>query len=59
MKGIIKVAAAANTNKKIIFKNCARLTDCISKRNNTQIHHAKENCAETPSYNLIEYSDSY
>ena len=30
-------AAANNTNKKVIFKNCAPFTDCISKINNTQI----------------------
>ena len=30
-------AAANNTNKKAIFKNCAPLTNCISKINNTQI----------------------
>ena len=28
-------AAANNTNKKVIFKNCAPFTDCISKINNT------------------------
>ena len=30
-------AAANNTNKKVIFKNCAPFTNCISKINNTQI----------------------
>ena len=30
-------AAANNTNKKVIFKNCAPFTDCISKINNTQV----------------------
>ena len=28
-------ADANNTHKKIIFKNCAPFTDCISKINNT------------------------
>ena len=28
-------AAANNTNKKVIFKNCAPFTNCISKINNT------------------------
>ena len=28
-------ADANNTNKKVIFKNCAPFTDCISKINNT------------------------
>ena len=30
-------AAANNTNKKVIFKNCAPFTNCISEINNTQI----------------------
>ena len=29
-------ASAKNTNKKVIFKNCAPFTNCISKINNTQ-----------------------
>ena len=33
-------AAANNTNKKVIFKNCALFTNCISKINNTQIDKA-------------------
>ena len=34
-------AAANNTNKKVIFKNCASFTNCISEINNTQIDNAK------------------
>ena len=30
-------AAANNTNKKVIFKNCAPFTNCISKINNAEI----------------------
>ena len=30
-------AAANNTDKKVIFKNCAPFTSCISQINNTQI----------------------
>ena len=30
-------AAANNTNKKIIFKNCAPFANCISEINNTQM----------------------
>ena len=33
--------AASNTNKKVIFKNCAPFTNCISKTNNTQIDNAE------------------
>ena len=33
-------AAANNTNKKVIFKNCAPSTNCISKINNTEVDNA-------------------
>ena len=29
-----------NGDKEVLFKNCARFTDCISERNNTQIDNA-------------------
>ena len=29
-------------NKGLIYENCAAFTDCISKRNNTQIDNAKD-----------------
>ena len=34
-------AAANKTNKKVIFKNCAPFTNCISKINDTQIDNAE------------------
>ena len=52
-------AAANNTNKKVIFKNCAPFTDCISKINNTQVDNAKDIDTIMPMYNLVEYSDNY
>ena len=52
-------AAANNTNKKVILKNCAPFTNCISKINNTQIDHAKDIDIVMPMYNLIEHSDNY
>ena len=52
-------AAANNTNKKVIFKNCAPFTNCISKINNTQIYNAEYIDIVTPMYNLIEFSDYY
>ena len=52
-------AAANNTNKKVIFKNCAPFTNCISEINNTQIDNAKDIDIVMPMYNLIEYSDNY
>ena len=54
-----QVAAANNTNKKVIFKNCAPFTNCISEINNTQIDNAKDIDIVMPMYNLIEYSDNY
>ena len=52
-------AAANNTNKKVILKNCAPFTNCISEINNTQIDNAKDIDIVMPMYNLIEYSDNY
>ena len=66
VKGTISVnntaaagAAANNTNKKVIFKDCAPFTNCISEINNTQIGNAKDIDIVMPMYNLIEYSDNY
>ena len=66
VKGTINVtntaaagAAANNINKKVIFKNCAPFTNCISEINNTQIDNAKDIDIAMPRYNLIEYSDNY
>ena len=66
VKGTIAVnnTAAAdantnNTNKKVIFKNCAPFTICISEINNTQVDNAKDIDIVMPMYNLIEYSDNY
>ena len=51
--------AVNNVNKKVIFKNCAPFTNCISEINNTQIDNAKDIDIVMPMYNLIEYSDNY
>ena len=48
-------ADANNTNKKVIFKNCAPFADCITKRNNTQVDIAKDIDIVMPMYNLIDY----
>ena len=45
--------------KKVIFKNCAPFTNCISEINSTQIDNAKDIAIVMPMYNLIEYSDNY
>ena len=52
-------AVANNINKKVIFKNCATFTNCISEINNTQIDNSKDIDIVMPIYNLIEYSDNY
>ena len=52
-------ADASNTNKKVIFKNCAPFTYCINKINNTQVDNAKDIDIAMPMYNLIEYSYNY
>ena len=52
-------ATANNTNKNVIFKNCAPFTSCISKINNTQIDNAEYIDIVMPMYNLKEYSDNY
>ena len=66
VKGTISVnntaaagAAANNINKKVIFKNCAPFTNCISEISNTQIDNAKDIDIVMPMYDLIEYSDNY
>ena len=66
VKGTISVnntaaagAAVNNTNKKVIFKNCAPFTNCISEINNTQIDNAKDIDIVMTMYNLIECSDNY
>ena len=65
VKGTISVnntaaqGAAVNNNKKVIFKNCAPFTICISEINNTQIGNVKDIDIVMPMYNLIEYSDNY
>ena len=46
-------AGANNINKKVIFKNCAPFTNCISEINNTQIDNAKDIDIVMPMYNLM------
>ena len=52
-------ADANNTNKKLIFKNCALFTNCVSEINNTQVDNAKDIDIVMLMYNLIEYRDDY
>lgn len=64
-KGIIKVTniavihVAANIlNKKAIFKNFGRFTDCISKIMHTQLDKSKDIYVVKPMYNFMEYIDN-
>ena len=66
VKGTISVnntaaagAAVNNGDKKVIFKNGAQFTNCISEINNTQVGNAKDIDIVMPMYNLIEYGDNY
>ena len=52
-------AIEANSNIKVVFKNCAPFTNYISEINNTQIDNAKDIDVVMPMYNLIEYSNDY
>ena len=55
----VAAAAVNNTNKKVIFKNCAPFTVCITPISNTQIDDAQKLDVVMTMYNLIEYSDAY
>ena len=52
-------AGTNNTNKKVIFKNCAPFKLCIRGINNTLVDNAKNSDIVMPMYNLIQYSDNY
>ena len=47
-------ALADNRNKKVMFKNFATFTDCISERNNREIDHTKDIDVVMLIYNLIQ-----
>ena len=63
MSGTITVAALAaggeNNNIKVVIKNCAPFTNCISEIKNTQIDNTKDIDVVMAMYNLREYSDNY
>ena len=50
---------AGESDKGVVFKNCAPFTNCISEINNTQVDNAKDIDIVMPMYSLIEYSDNY
>ena len=51
--------AANNRNKKVIFKNCAPFTNCISEINDTHLDDAHDIDVVMPMYSIIKYSDTY
>ena len=52
-------AAANNTNKMVISKNCALFTDYISEINNTQVNNIKDIDIVMLMYNLNRYSINF
>ena len=46
-------------NQKIMIKNCAPFTNCISRINNTQVNDASYIDVVMSKYNLTDYSDNY
>ena len=56
---VIMGQPANNANKRVIFKNCATFTNCISRINNMQIDDAHDINVVISMYNLIEYSINY
>ena len=66
VKGTVSVENKADrdqpnnaANKKVIFKNCAPFSKCISRINKTQVDDAHDIDVVIPMYNLTEYSDNY
>ena len=47
-------AAVNDTNRKIVFKNCAPFTKCVSAINNTRADDAQDIDIVMPMYSLIE-----
>ena len=52
-------AVLNNKGEKVIFKNCARFTKCMSRVNNAKIDNAKYIDVVISMYNLIKCSDIY
>ena len=66
VKGTVTVANTAAqgqpnyaSNKKVMFKNCASFTNCITKIYNMQVDNAHDIYVVMPMYQLIECSDNY
>ena len=62
-KETISIAATVvgvknNSNKKVIFKNCALFIDFIRETNNAEVDNAKNIDTVKSMYDLIEYSNN-
>ena len=51
--------AVNNTNKLVIFKNCASFTDCLTEINNSQVDDTQKIDIVMPIYNVGAYSGAY
>ena len=51
--------AVNNTNKPVIFKNCASFTDCLTEINNSQVDDAQKIDIVMPIYNVVAYRGAY
>ena len=50
---------ANNTNKEVIFRNCASFTDYLREISNTLVDNAKNIDVVMLMYMLIQYSENY
>ena len=50
---------ADKRKKKVIFKNCALITDRINQIKNAKVDNARDPDIVMSTYNLIQYSDNY
>ena len=46
-------------DEEVISKNCAPVTDCIRKVNDTQVDNTRDLNVVIPMYNLLENTDNY
>ena len=51
--------AVNNTNKLVIFKNCASFTDCLTEINNSQVDDTQKIDIVMPIYNVVANSGAY
>ena len=52
-------ATGGDANSRVAYRNCAPFTKCISLINVEHVDNADNLNIIMPTYNLIEYSDSY